>query len=178
MTTAGPLALDVIVAADGWHAAVGNPDVVAARAARAAFAGGAGDLPGRGAEAAVRLTDDAEVRDLNRSYRDIDRPTNVLSFSAFDDDDRRRLPPDMPMVLGDVVVALETTLAEAGAEGKTAENHLSHLVVHGMLHLLGFDHLEDAEAAAMERLETDVLAGLGIADPYADGTHETVAGPA
>ena len=164
MAAVGELVLDVSVAADGWRDVAPDPAAIAERAARAAYR--AGGREARTAEAAVRLTDDAEVRALNRDYRDRDRPTNVLSFPAFDADDIERLPADAPLMMGDVVVALETTVAEARSEGRLAENHLSHLVVHGMLHLLGFDHMEDTEAAIMERLETDILAGLGIADPY------------
>lgn len=173
MTRPGALALDVSVADDGWRGAVQAPEQIVRRAAEAAYGAGA-EHGARPAEAAVRLTGDAEVRSLNRDYRGKDRPANVLSFPALDADDRARLPDDAPMLLGDVVVALETTLSEAEAEAKAPADHLSHLVVHGMLHLLGHDHELDAEARMMERLEVRVLAGLGIGDPYADagGTEE------
>ena len=163
--TATILALEVTVATCGWREAVAAPEEVAARAARAAYTAASPDLS-RSSEAAVVLTDDAEVQILNRDYRDEDRATNVLSFPAFDEDDIARLPTDAPLILGDVVIALETATAEARAEAKTAEDHLSHLVVHGMLHLLGHDHKTDDEATIMERLEVDVLGQLGVADPY------------
>ncbi len=117
-------------------------------------------------EMALVLADDARVRELNRDYRGQDKPTNVLSFASLDDEDAPQ-PEDGPILLGDVIVAYETTVAEAAAEGKTLTNHLSHLVVHGVLHLLGYDHMEDGEAEEMEELETAILAGLGIPDPYA-----------
>ena len=116
-------------------------------------------------EVGIRLTDDAEQRALNRDYRGQDKPTNVLSFPGVDPGMPRE--PGQPLLLGDVVVALETTVREADEFGRTVEAHLAHLIVHGVLHLLGHDHLDDAEAAAMEALETRVLAGLGYADPYA-----------
>jgi len=113
-------------------------------------------------ELSVVFTDDAHVRALNRQYRGKDYPTNVLSFPA---------PPakvdGFGPLLGDIVVAYETVAREATAEGLVFEDHLSHLVVHGLLHLLGHDHEDDAEATAMESLEVAILARLGIADPYA-----------
>ncbi len=165
MNTATILALEVAVVANGWCKAVTAPEEVAKRAARAAYSAGSLDL-GRSCEAAVVLTDDDRVRLLNRDYRNKDRATNVLSFPAFDADDMPRLPADAPLILGDVVIALETAMAEARAEAKTAADHLSHLVVHGMLHLLGHDHETDDEATIMERLEADALAQLGVPDPY------------
>jgi probable rRNA maturation factor len=115
------------------------------------------------AELSLLLTDDAHVRVLNRDWRGQDKPTNVLSFPSADEDD------EPGPLLGDVVVARETTAREAEAEGKSFEDHLSHLLVHGLLHLFGFDHEDDEEAEEMEALETEILAGLGVADPYADG---------
>jgi len=111
------------------------------------------------------LADDARVRALNRDYRGTDKPTNVLAFAALEGE-----TPDLPgepVELGDVVIALETVLAEAREQGKAAADHLTHLTVHGTLHLLGFDHQDETEAEAMEGLEVRVLAGLGVADPYA-----------
>jgi probable rRNA maturation factor len=116
------------------------------------------------AEVSVRLTDDAEIRVLNRTWRGRDAATNVLAF-ALDE----APSPSMPVrALGDVVIAWETCAAEARAAGRPVGDHLAHLAVHGALHLVGFDHEEDYEADAMEAIETAVLAGLGIADPYAD----------
>ncbi len=165
MNTPAILDLEVTVATDAWREAVAAPEEVAARAARAAYSAAKLDL-GRSSEAAVVLTDDAGVRVLNRDYRNKDRATNVLSFPAFDADDMARLPVDAPLFLGDVVIALETATAEARAEAKTATDHLTHLVVHGMLHLLGHDHETDDEATIMEQLEVNVLGQLGVPDPY------------
>lgn len=123
----------------------------------------------RDAELSVVLADDATVRQLNRDWRGKDVPTNVLSFALTEAD-----APDVPgapLALGDVVLAFETVTAEAVRDAKPAHHHLAHLVVHGTLHLLGHDHLEEDEAAAMERIETDVLAGFGIPDPYAQDSH-------
>ena len=109
--------------------------------------------------AAVLLTDDAAVRRLNATWRGLDKPTNVLSFPA---------PPNDPSgALGDIAIAFETTAREAAAEGKPLAHHLSHLAVHGFLHLIGYDHEQDLQAEEMEALERKVLAGLGVPDPYA-----------
>lgn len=116
----------------------------------------------RGTEACVVLADDALLRSLNRSYRGRDTPTNVLSFPF-------PSPPrsEPARHLGDVVLAAETVRKEAAEQGVAPLHHLQHLVVHGLLHLLGFDHDNTARAEAMERLEAQILATLGIADPYA-----------
>ena len=115
------------------------------------------------AEVSVVLTDDAEQRELNKQWRGIDKSTNVLSFP--------QLEPFSPVVglVGDIILARETVAREAEEMGIAFEAHVTHLVVHGFLHLLGYDHVEDDEAAVMEGLETKILAPLGIADPYADG---------
>ena len=113
------------------------------------------------------LGDDALLRRLNRQWRHKDKPTNVLSFPARDATSRAAAPPaGAPLPLGDVILAFGTVAGEAAAQGKTLADHLAHLVVHGVLHLLGFDHAEGAAAARMEALETTVLAGMGVADPY------------
>lgn len=129
----------------------------AARAAyrRAAFSPGAAEL-------AVVLSDDARVRGLNRRFRGIDRATNVLAFPAGDGAAR----PRQPRILGDVVLARGRVRREAARQGKELAQHVSHLVVHGVLHLLGHDHRAEAEAETMERLEVAVLAALGVEDPY------------
>jgi len=119
-------------------------------------------------EIAVRLTHDAEVQELNRDYRQKDAPTNVLSFATWWDDEC--LPPPaegVPIALGDLALALETVLREADHDGKTPQAHFTHLLLHGILHLLGFDHIDDEDAEHMEKLEPKVLAALGIDDPYA-----------
>lgn len=122
-------------------------------------------------EVAVRLTDDGEVQALNRDYRGKDKPTNVLSFPQYAPDDFAMLgnTDDGEILLGDIVLALESCAREAADKGVALADHAAHLMVHGTLHLLGYDHLDDASAAAMEGLETKALAKLGIADPYADG---------
>lgn len=118
------------------------------------------------AEMSVVLADDALVQQLNRDYRGKDKPTNVLSF-ALTEADEPELGEGAAVMLGDVILAYETVQREAAEQGKSAADHLVHLVVHGVLHLLGYDHMTDDEAEEMEALETQLLAGLGIADPYA-----------
>ncbi|MBL8643275.1 MAG: rRNA maturation RNase YbeY [Rhodospirillaceae bacterium] len=116
-----------------------------------------------GVEISLVLTSDARIRTLNRAYRGKDKPTNVLSFPAMDGG---VLPPGM-LVLGDVVLALETARKEAKSEKKSFRDHTAHLVTHGVLHLLGYDHEQDRDARNMERMERLILADLGVADPYA-----------
>jgi probable rRNA maturation factor len=115
-----------------------------------------------GAEVSVQLSDDAQIRALNALWRGVDQPTNVLSFPASAAGKIAAAP-----LLGDIVVAFETAQREAAREDKTFPDHVAHLVVHGFLHLLGFDHQIAFEADRMEALETGILAKLGIADPYA-----------
>ncbi|WP_332696057.1 rRNA maturation RNase YbeY [Bosea sp. (in: a-proteobacteria)] len=130
--------------------------------------------PLAGAELSLLLTDDKRIRAVNREWRGFDKPTNVLSFPA--------APPEriaMSPVLGDIVLAFETLVREAEAEEKSLGDHLSHLVIHGLLHLLGEDHETEAEAQRMEAMETAALARLGIADPYAGSDpHPTQPPPA
>lgn len=108
-------------------------------------------------ELSILLTTDGAIRKLNALYRGKDKPTNVLSF-----------PADDSLMLGDIAVAYGVTAREAKAEHKTLTAHLSHLVVHGVLHLLGYDHEDEKDAVTMERRERKILADLGIADPYGD----------
>lgn len=115
-------------------------------------------------ELSLLFTDDASIRTLNREWRGKDKPTNVLSFPAFPVKPGSQPGP----VLGDVVLARETVFREAGEEGKSVEAHLSHLIGHGVLHLLGYDHETDGDAYLMEALERRILADIGIADPYGD----------
>ena len=120
-------------------------------------------------EVGVRLSDDASVRVLNRDYRGKDSPTNVLSFAALESADDAAdfmMTPDMPLMLGDIIVARETCAREAAEQNKALINHLVHLTVHGTLHLVGYDHMVDDEAEEMEELERQILARLGIDDPY------------
>ena len=113
------------------------------------------------AEVAIRIVDTDEGQALNRDYRGKDYATNVLSFRA-------ELPPgvDLPLI-GDLAICAPVVAREANEQGKKPRDHWAHLTVHGTLHLLGYDHIENAQAEAMEALETRILAGLGIADPYA-----------
>jgi probable rRNA maturation factor len=117
---------------------------------------------GGAAEISIVLTNDAEQRDLNRDWRGKDAPTNVLSFP--------QIEPFAPVfgILGDIILARETVAREADEQGTPFDHHFTHLVVHGFLHILGYDHIEDDEALQMESLETQILAELGIGDPYAD----------
>ncbi len=121
------------------------------------------------AEAAIALSSDARVQALNRTYRGKDKPTNVLSFPAGADG----LPPGSRRHLGDIVLAAETVAREAAAEGKPLRHHVQHLAVHGLLHLLGYDHETGPEAAGMEALEVEILEQLGVPDPYAPKALET-----
>ncbi|ENO92747.1 metalloprotease fusion protein [Thauera sp. 28] len=122
----------------------------------------------RDAEVTVRLVGEEEGRELNRAYRGRDYATNVLTFAYADGEDLSLPAQDNSAVLaGDLVLCVPVVMREAALQGKTPEAHFAHLVVHGMLHLQGHDHENEAEAAVMERLETDVLRGLGYADPYA-----------
>lgn len=149
----------------GWAA-------LATRAARAAVgATPHGELATGAAlvELSVRLTGDEEVRGLNRQYRGKDTPTNVLSFPMIQPDLLDVVTSnsdDGEVLLGDIVLAHGVCVAEAANKGVAIEDHVTHLLVHGTLHLLGYDHDGDAEAEAMEAIECAVLAGLGIADPY------------
>lgn len=157
----GPEAdIDILPEADGWG---GLPDAPArVEAAVRSVLAHCADLFDRPVEMAVTLTDDARIQLLNRAWRGKDKPTNVLSFPAAE------VPHDVsPEPLGDVIVALETVLREAAEEGKAPLDHLSHLVVHGTLHLLGYDHEQEEEAEEMEETERVILQGLGISDPYA-----------
>jgi probable rRNA maturation factor len=120
--------------------------------------------PRRDAEVSVRIVDEPEMRVLNRQYRDQDRPTNVLAFPAGDDG---FVPPGEVPLLGDVVVCAGVVAREAQEQGKPLEHHWAHMLVHGTLHLLGYDHMSEEQAETMEALERRVLEGFGIADPYA-----------
>ena len=114
-------------------------------------------------ELTIRLVDEAEGRELNHTYRQRDYATNVLSFPADVPDELLDIP-----LLGDLVICVPVVVREAQEQGKSLEAHWAHLVIHGCLHLLGFDHIEDAEAEEMEALERTLLAELGHPDPYAD----------
>jgi len=146
--------IEIEIESDDWIAALPAAESVVERAATAALGQTAGDI-------VVLLTDDAAVKDLNHRFRDRDRPTNVLSFPGGE-----MQMPGAPVHLGDIVLAFGVCRDEAIEQGKSLENHLTHLVVHGVLHLLGRDHEDEAEAEAMEAEERTLLASLGVADPY------------
>ncbi len=153
--------LDISVNSPEWNA-LSNIEALAQKAAEAAFnvTGGPPEAP---VSISLLFADDAEIRVLNADWRDKDKPTNVLSFPASH-------PPGMPgpELLGDIILAYETCAREADDEGKTLADHTTHLIIHGVLHLLGYDHIEQNEAEEMEALEIEALAALGISDPYAD----------
>jgi probable rRNA maturation factor len=177
------LVLTVLTEAGDWSGFACGEEAI--RAAATALAGHPRCESAVGAEACVVLADNALVQSLNRSYRGKDAPTNVLSFpfqappgagtledpdGGHDDDLAADAGPrsgPAPRELGDVVLAVETVAREAGEQGIAPVHHLQHLVVHGLLHLMGFDHETDAQAEVMEGLEVEILASLGIADPYA-----------
>jgi probable rRNA maturation factor len=120
-------------------------------------------------EISVRLTTDAEVQTLNAQYRHKDKPTNVLSFPMVQADLLDTVgqnSDDGEVLLGDIMLAYGVCAAEAAEKGISVEDHATHLIVHGTLHLLGYDHLEDHEGEAMEAIEIDALKSLGLADPY------------
>lgn len=149
--------IDIAIEAGRWK--VGDDEAIVTRAIETAAAMSTHEVGG--AELSVVLTDDASIRAINAQWRHKNEPTNVLSFPA---------PPAMPgapRLLGDIVIAHETTAREAEAEGKPFGDHLGHLAIHGFLHLLGYDHESDADAEVMERLEREILAKLGVPDPYA-----------
>jgi probable rRNA maturation factor len=163
--------IEVAVQRDGWDATV-DWDQVAERAVHAALhASPYGWFIARNfiAEVSVKLTDDEEVRTLNRDYRHKDKPTNVLSFPLVQRDLLEGLAnsDDGEVLLGDIVLAEGVCATEAAEKGIAPEIHATHLIVHGLLHLLGYDHEGDAEAEAMEEIERAALASLGIGDPYA-----------
>ncbi len=150
--------VEVSVECDGWP---GESTACVARAVDAVFRVTRQDP----APVSVALMDDAAIRVLNRDFRGLDTPTNVLSFPA-GDEDGFVFPGEEPG-LGDIAVALETVARESAAEGKPFDHHLAHMIVHGVLHLLGHDHEDAGEAEEMEALERRILlTGLGIPDPY------------
>lgn len=158
---AGALDIDLMIEEGAWP----SEDALRALVGRA--------VPAALAEAEVEVVDDVElslvftdddaIQSLNAEWRQKDKPTNVLSFPAFPMAPGDPLPP----MLGDIVLAYETVVREAELEGKPLENHITHLIIHGLLHLLGYDHETDEEAEEMEALERQALARLAIPDPYA-----------
>ncbi len=171
-TAVAGLKIDVLVDSEHWKNAVAAKMVV-----RRALKQVAITLSTKTAELAIVLTDDAAMRRLNRNWRGINAPTNVLSFATKNPGDRldeRRGSRSVGNHLGDIVLAYETVKREARRDGKPFDHHLTHLVVHGFLHLLGYDHGNDAQARRMEATERAILGELAVPDPY--GATQTVAG--
>lgn len=161
------LSVDVNLAEPKWSACVPEVSVICATAARVAFTRvGSPSVP---ASISVLLGDDATLAKLNHTFRGKSGATNVLSFTAGD------TCPDGTVMLGDIAIAFETVCHEARVHGKSVSDHLSHMIVHGTLHLLGFDHESDAEAHEMEAFELQILASLGVAAPYDTVATEKVA---
>jgi probable rRNA maturation factor len=152
---------EIVIEDDRWCA---DPSLVqAAEEAVAALARQNLAVLERTSAATVLLSDDAHIMRLNADFRGKPAPTNVLSFPS----PPQAMAPGSPPYLGDVIIARETVEREAAEQAISVAHHLQHLTIHGLLHLLGYDHETDADAAVMEALETRVLASLGVADPYA-----------
>jgi len=161
---------DVLISEAAWTQRCADPKSLCQRATQAGFAAALADgieMSAPRAEVAVFLGNDRHIRDLNRDYRGIDKPTNVLSFASLDEAGPGHQPEGAPLLLGDIIVAFETVDGEALSENKTIDAHLAHMIVHGTLHLMGYDHETELDAGEMERLEITALARLGVADPYA-----------
>jgi probable rRNA maturation factor len=154
------MTISIEVEDEAWQALIGLDQLARTAVASALSGAGANEEE---KEIALLFTDDQSIALINADWRGTNKPTNVLSFPA---------SPDMPIPdgearpLGDIVFSHGVIAREAAEQGKTLHDHTAHLIVHGVLHLLGFDHETDAEAGEMERLETDILKGLGISDPY------------
>jgi probable rRNA maturation factor len=163
--------LDIAIEAQ-WPSGTDWADL--AEAALEAAVTVAPELDNQRLSASLVFADDAEVRVLNREWRAKDKPTNVLSFPMIAREQLLSLASDgAPEMLGDIALALETCATEAAAKGVSLADHAAHLIVHGLLHLAGHDHVDsDEQAAAMEALEIKALAQMGIADPYGDRTCE------
>lgn len=155
------LSVDLRIADPRWEAALSDVETLARRALEHCAA--AADVDG---EVSVLMTDEAEMQALNRQWRGLDKPTDVLSFPS----DGPRIP-DQPRHIGDIAIGYETALRDAQALNRLFEAHFSHLLIHGFLHLLGYDHMEAEDAAVMEPLEARILADLGWPDPYAVGPY-------
>lgn len=160
---ASSLEIDLRVADERWSV-LGDCDRLAAH-----VLGLAAIRLGAAGEAAVLLTDDAEMHALNKQWRGMDKPTDVLSFPGEGPE-----IPGQPQYFGDIAIGYDTALRDAEAMGRPFEGHIAHLLIHGFLHLLGYDHIEAEDAKVMEPLEIELLAQLGWPDPYATGPY---AGP-
>ncbi len=160
------LELAFCVEHDGW----GDRRDLCARVLNAALEQVREQVPDGVLEVSLVLSDDSTVQELNQTWRDKDGPTNVLSFPAFDPEDPQ-VPDGAPVLLGDIILAYETCAQESVRDNITLDEHLAHLVIHGFLHLLGYDHQDQPQAEEMEALETAILATMGIQDPYKEDGH-------
>lgn len=161
--------IDVASTCVGWNLICPGAEDVAREAAQLTLAHGSAAAARaweRRVEVSIVLGDAAEQQQLNRDHRGETAPTNVLAFPGWEPE--MRVPSGAPVLLGDVVLALEIVAREASEQDKPIADHLRHLVVHGILHLLGYDHLTPTEAKVMESLEKAILAELGVPDPYRD----------
>lgn len=159
--TAQGLSIDLRIADPRWTGALGGLEDIAVRVLDHGAC-----VVGAGGEVSILMTDDAEMQTLNRRWRDLDKPTDVLSFPSDDPE-----IPGQPKHLGDIAVGFETAFRDAQAMNRPFEAHIAHLLIHGFLHLVGYDHIDPEDAAVMEPLETKILAGLGWPDPYAAGPY-------
>jgi probable rRNA maturation factor len=151
---AGAPSVDIQITSPQWDA-----EPLAEQTVRTAIAAAADELGTEAGEVSVVLTDDAAIRTLNRDWRGIDKPTNVLSFPA-------AAGPGDDRMLGDIVIAYETLARECHDEDRVFLQHLAHLTIHGFLHLMGYDHQTDSDADAMEGLESKIMTALNLPDPY------------
>ncbi len=158
------LLVDISLESDIWLSELPDVETLVHRVAQAAVSA-VPKTPSK-AELSVLLCGDANIRQLNRDYRASDAATNVLAFGNYDQ--AGPISDVRPVLIGDVVIAFETVAREAADQKKPLSHHVSHLLVHGVLHLLGYNHDEDTAAHVMEELERAILAGLGIPDPYAE----------
>ena len=149
-----------------WTEALENPPLLCRRAVDAALRVAAAGREDRPVEIGIALADDAETARLNARYRGVAHPTDVLSFASGEPLVGQGGPEGPPAMLGDIVIAYETTAREASCAERPLAHHLQHLVVHGLLHLLGYDHETDRDASRMEAMEVEILKQLGVADPY------------
>ncbi len=168
-STSQAISVDLAVVDPEWLEALPDLEERTRTVLAAALAAACGDRTAP-LEVAVRFTHDAEMTELNRRFRDRHRPANVLSFAAFAPAElEEALAGRRAIVLGDIVLARQTVIGEAEKSGRRLEDHLAHLLVHGLLHLLGYDHLEDEEARVMEGLERDILEQLRARSPEPAG---------
>jgi probable rRNA maturation factor len=160
VSAAPTISIDLRIEDERWGA-LGDIEALSARALEAAA-----KRTGEAGEVAVLLTNDAEMRALNKQWRDIDKATDVLSFPS----DGPEFPGE-PRHLGDIAIGHETAMQDAETMNRPFAGHFSHLLIHGFLHLVGYDHIEPEDAAVMEPLEAEILAKLGLPDPYATGPY-------